>query len=119
MAQDRSECEAWAQKETGFDPSAPVVMPKEEPQRLLNGKRIEGAPAGAARGAVTGAIGGPLGAGVGAAVGAGAGAHRSEQEYRKDQAQKVEAAREEVQAKVDRYHAVVAACLEGRGYSVR
>lgn len=69
MMQDRSECDAWAQRETGFDPAKSATV----------GAAI-GALLGAAGGAGVGAIGGAIGgntgkgAGIGAAVGAVTGA---------------------------------------------
>lgn len=116
---DRFECHQWAVQQTGFDPTmmagaqAPVgAAPTSSPLR--------GAAGGAAIGAIGGAIGGN--AGRGAAIGAGAGAVfgglRRNNQIRDQQAQQV-AVNQQANQQVAAYNRALAACLQGRGYTVQ
>ncbi|HKI62460.1 MAG TPA: glycine zipper 2TM domain-containing protein [Mariprofundaceae bacterium] len=126
---DRYECYLWAMQQTGFDPSQPNLAPH---QRVVV---TPAPPAGhdTATGAVTGAVigaavsrpgdragGAVMGAIAGAAVGAASDnarqreAQRVQESY--DRADSERAARIERQA--SEYRRAMAACLEGRGYSV-
>jgi hypothetical protein len=127
---DRYDCYRWATKQTGFDPSAPQLAPHQ---------RLEIAPmpppghdtaVGAATGAVLGAVvaprgktaeGAAVGAVAGALIGAASDTARTEQAERlqehEDQRAAERARRLEQQA--SRYRRAMAACLEGRGYTVR
>lgn len=127
---DSYECYLWAKAQTGFDPSAPNLAPH---------TRVEVVPqpppgAGTAVGAVTGAIlgaavsshhnqpeGALLGALAGGLIGSASDAARQEQaarlqEYYDRQAGQNVAATERQAAD---YRRALAACLEGRGYTVR
>lgn len=127
---DRFECYLWAKQQTGFEPSAPRLAPHQRlrvvPQPPTGQNTVAGALAGAAVGA---AIGSPHNTGEGAIIGAMAGATLGaiSDSMRQQQA-------EEVQARYDRqtmsqyadqdrqsrrYRRAMAACLEGRDYSVR
>jgi hypothetical protein len=125
---DKYECHLWAMQQSGFDPSAPSVPPH------LRTLVVAGPPpgAGVAAGAVTGAVVGvavsrPWEAGSGALIGAIAGAaiggaaESAATEQAREQAaanaNNVRAAALERQA--SNYRRAMAACLEGRGYSVR
>lgn len=126
---DRYECHEWAVDQSGFDPSrqtapaqaaAPPPPPTSEPSR---GGAVRGGARGAAVGAVGGAIAGD--AGTGAAVGAATGAliggmrrrdQAREQEYRQATQQQSGAAASSAQQSA--YTRAMAACLQGRGYSV-
>jgi uncharacterized protein YcfJ len=132
---DEFECHQFAVKETGFDPMNPpqaktpevAAPPATEPTQ---GGAVRGAARGAAVGAVVGAVAGDAGKGAaaGAAGGALAGGMRRRDARRQAQAQteqaqqQVQAAAQqqqaEIQAQRDRYNRAVAACLQGRGYSV-
>src|SRR5262245_58710815 len=116
---DRFECHQWAVQQTGFDPTmmagvpAPVgAAPTSSPLR--------GAAGGAAIGAIGGAIGGN--AARGAAIGAGAGAlfggMRRNNQIRDQQAQQA-AVNQQANQQVAAYNRALAACLQGRGYSVQ
>ena len=127
---DRYECYLWAKKQTGFDPSTPQLAPHQRVQVIPTTPPGQDTAAGAVTGAVIGAVVSPPGRGAeGAAVGAVAGAvigaaseaarqeqtERVQQHYDKQQAQRL--ARMEHQA--SSYRRAMAACLEGRGYTIR
>jgi hypothetical protein len=120
---DRYECHRWAVGRSGFDPSiashaSGQVMLVPVPHRGV--ETVAGTLVGAALGAGIGALSGH--AGEGAVIGAGAGALSGAAR---------DAAREEALAELgvarraalqeDRrdYRRALAACLEGRGYTVR
>lgn len=128
---DRYECNGWAVKQSGFDPSMPSVPPHLQ-------IRVEpgGPPAGAgvAVGAVTGAVVGaavsrPWESGQGALVGALAGAviggiadsERLEQERAAAAAgtDTTNARAALLERMAENYRRAMAACLEARGYTVR
>jgi hypothetical protein len=127
---DRYECYLWARAQTGFDPSSPSLAPH---QRLI----IEPAPpsgegvaAGAAAGALIGAIvshprqsgeGALVGAITGAMIGAASeSAAQAEADRAQAQVDRIEAERvAAVERQAERYRRAMAACLQGRGYTVR
>jgi hypothetical protein len=132
---DRYQCHTWAVQQTGFDPThaAPAAAsppPPPPPAQAPQGGLLRGAARGAAIGAVGGAIGGD--AGKGAAIGAGTGAliggmRRRDQE--RQQLAEQQAYQQQVQAaqtnqsaahadKQSSYTRAIAACLQGRGYTV-
>ncbi len=104
--QDRAACDRWARSQTGIDPNAP---PPSEAGRHAGGT-VGGAARGAAVGAAVGAIAGNAGkgAGAGAVVGGVAGRRGSR---RTEQAAVAETQNTFMRA--------FAACMEGRGYTVR
>jgi len=118
QARDEADCRNWATQQTGVYPyqSAPAYY----------GGSSGGAPVlgGAARGAAVGAVGGAIAgdAGKGAAIGAGMGATvgliRRNQD-RRQQAQVNQQAQAQYQADRNQYGQAFAACMQGRGYSVR
>lgn len=125
---DKYECYNWAKKESNFDPmktpTASSPPPVKEKETWGAGK---GAVGGGLLGAGVGALaGGGRGALIGTAVGAGSGAavggmRRSDQKKR-DQQRQQQWENEQVaryQAGRSAYNRAYAACLEGRGYSVR
>jgi outer membrane lipoprotein SlyB len=115
---DEGACYSWAKQHTGIDPAAVAAAPPQA--QAQNGQRVRGAAGGAAMGAAAGAIGGD--AGHGAAVGAVAGtvaggiAHR--QQARAAAAQNAQTQSMQQQA-LATYNQSWAACMQGRGYSVR
>jgi hypothetical protein len=129
---DRYECNAWAVRQSRFDPSLPSAPP-----HLRVRVEPAGPPAGAgvATGAVTGAVLGaavsrPWEAGEGALVGAVAGAVIGgiADAARVDQARQAAAERADasgtaraalLEQMARNYRRAMAACLEGRGYNVR
>lgn len=102
--QDRGACERWAQSQTGTAPGA-QPPPGTNPRRTVGGA-ARGAGVGAAVGAIAGDAG--KGAAAGAVVGGVAGRRRGIQEN--------QAAAAQTQ---DTYYRAFAACMEGRGYTVR
>ncbi len=123
---DRGQCHGWAVQQSGFDPStarAPAPAPPQ--QRVMgSGAMVRGGAGGAALGAVGGAIAGD--AGKGAAIGAGVGAvfggmRRSQQIQQEQQAQQESIAQQQsaiAQGQAN-YERAFAACMAGRGYTVR
>lgn len=104
---DTAECGRWAKGQTGIDPNAP-----KQQEGLGSNARgtVGGAAKGAAVGAAVGAIAGNAGkgAGAGAVVGGVAGRRGSKK-------QKQAAAAETTNT----YQRAFAACMDGRGYSVK
>lgn len=116
QSRDEVDCRAWAQQQTGFDPSrGPAYVGGSTAQ----GQMVGGAARGAALGAVGGAIGGD--AGRGAAIGAGVGAtaglmRRGRQRQAQQQRQQQEIDRHNQQ--MANYNRGFATCMQGRGYTV-
>ena len=139
---DRYECHSWAVKQTGFDPSRPqAAMPSapapyasapapntyQPTQRHIARGAGRGAALGAGGGAITGDAG--KGAAAGAAMGGLAGGFRRRDERRQQYAQQQyaqqqyhaqqQAAHQSAQQGLQTaYHRAMAACLQGRGYTV-
>ena len=125
---DRYECHSWAVKQTGFDPSKipgrrsdtrPVSSQPPPPQ----GQVVKGAARGAALGAVGGAITGNAGTGAaaGAAMGGLAGGMRRRQQAVQQSSQQQAAAQSAANSQQNQrnaYQRAMAACLNGRGYTV-
>jgi hypothetical protein len=121
---DKGECNVWAQQQTGINPMAAPAPVAAAPPPPPQGGVVRGAARGATIGVVGGAIGGD--AGKGAAIGAASGAliggfrqrdQRRAQEQAYHQAQQQQAQQSE-QARAT-YTRAYAACLEGRGYTVK
>ena len=122
---DRYECHTWSVQQTGFDPS--VSYPSNpnaldpQPYRPSQPHVLKGAARGAALGTVGGAITGNTGKGAaaGAAMGGLAGGFKRRDE-RIDQAN---SQRQQAQSQTSQagaaYQRAMAACLDGRGYSVK
>ena len=116
---DEAACHSWAVKQSGFDPAKPPPPQAAPAQPTTATGTTPGAGLrGAARGAVVGeVVGGD--AGTGAAVGAVAarGQSRRQNAAASQQAQQQQqAATQQQQAAFGRARA---ACLEGRGYTVK
>ena len=104
---DEFECHKWAKQQSGVDPNAP--QPPAQAGENARGT-VGGAARGAAAGAAVGAIAGDAGkgAGAGAVVGGVAGRRRSKAAN--------QAAQNERSSSFQR---AFAACMEGRGYTVK
>lgn len=138
---DVGECAAWAKQTTGIDPAAVAAAPPpaaapaptEPAKQGPSGERLRGAARGAAAGAIVGEIanddagdGAAIGAATGAMAGGAAGrrAKRQQAEQQKQQAaDQQKAAQQQADAKKQEqmatYNRASAACLEGRGYTVK
>ena len=129
---DRYECNNWAVKQSGFDPSAPNVPPHDRYRVVAAGPPPgSGTAVGAITGAILGAvIAGPRNAGAGLVVGGVAGglvgtaAEQQQRAAADAQAQQFvdnRSAQEMavIDARASNYRRAIGACLEGRGYSVK
>ena len=122
--EDRYDCHSWAVSETGFDPSKPQPM-----TASLGGQRYQPSQPhvlrGGARGAALGAVGGGItgnagkGAAAGAAMGGLAGGFRRRDERMQQANQQQAYAQSAQQNQQISYQRAMAACLEGRGYTVK
>src|SRR5262245_18121715 len=125
---DKFECYGWAKGQSSFDPMAPPRPATPAPSRgghSVAGGVLGGGALGAGVGAVGGAIAGGK-AGKGAAIGAATGgllggvsaagananASRDYRDWEKREASNYAAARAQ-------YNRAFAACMEGRGYTVK
>ena len=118
---DETACFSWAKQQTGYDPMNPTVAVGAEVDRSADGTAVVGAAGGAAAGAAIGAIAGD--AGKGAAIGAVVGGIRGRRakvvgDERQQQANN-QAAAQESKRLADNYNKAFAACMEGRGYTVK
>jgi len=121
---DRYECYVWAVKQTGFDPSAPGVLPHQRVVVVARNPAPSNIPGAAATGAVIGAVtSNPYHSGEGAIIGAIAGAtigaiadSQREPATPRASAQPVQATAQDQKAVA--YRRALSACLGGRGYNV-
>lgn len=120
---DEFSCHKWAVGQTGYDPqNAQATVPvSPAPAEATPGSGVGGAARGAVVGATIGAIGGndkSNAAAKGAAVGVIAGRSRSR---RAKQANQDAAAQQQAvsQGVTADYSKATAACLEGKGYTVK
>jgi hypothetical protein len=122
---DKFECYSFAKGQTGFDPMAPPTTSTAPPAaEAPQGGVGRGAVRGGLGGAVVGAIAGDTKQGlkIGAASGALLGGmRRSDQKRREEQNRQQWEQREVASYSQNRnnYNRAYAACLEGRGYSVK
>jgi hypothetical protein len=123
--QDRYQCHAWAVQQTGFDPSNPqassAYTTQPQTQQPAQGHVLRGAGRGAAVGAVGGAITGNAGTGAaaGAAMGGVVGGIRRREDRRNQAAQQQASVQSAQQSQQAAYQRAMAACLQGRGYTVQ
>jgi hypothetical protein len=122
---DRYECHTWAVKETGFDPSKPQTAASNsagsQQYQPSQPHVLKGAGRGAALGAVGGAITGNAGKGAaaGAAMGGLAGGFKRRNERMQQSSQQSAGVQSAQQNQRNTYNRAMAACLEGRGYTVK
>jgi hypothetical protein len=115
---DQGECDVWAKQTTGVDPATVSSAPAAESGPAVGGgQRLRGAARGAAGGALVGAIADD--AGTGAAVGAVVGTMAGGRRARQQRAEQQEQAEAQKQQTVNTYYRAFAACLEGRGYTLK
>jgi len=107
---DDGECVAWAKKDTGIDPvAASQSAPQKTGPAVGGGERLKGA----AGGAVVGGIAGDAGAGAAVGTVVGGAKARRNQQAQNQQAQQAQ------QGALNTYYKAYAACMEGRGYTVK
>lgn len=118
---DEFDCYQWAKQNTGIDPLAPAQAAAPASSSAPQGQAVKGAAKGAAAGAAVGAIAGD--AGKGAAIGATAGGMKGAAGKRKGQQQAQQQAAAQQKAVADEtkvaFNKGFAACLDGKGYSVK
>ena len=115
---DEAECGQWATQNTGIDPSKPKqAAAAPAPATTPTGTTPGAGARGAARGAVVGGIVGD--AGAGAAAGAMAGRAQSRRQNAAQQQQATQQAQATQSGEMATYAKARAACLEGRGYTVK
>ena len=123
---DKYECYQWAKRQTGFDPmQAPTATSAPPPKTASTASPLRGAVGGAAVGAVVGGIA-KDDAGKGALAGAAGGAliggmrrrSHAKQQYQEEQHWAQEQAAQ-YQHRRHEYNRAYAACLEGKGYTVK
>ena len=118
---DEYQCYKWAKEQSGIDPINPPEVQAQEVDKGPDGSAVRGAAGGAAAGAAVGAIAGDTGKGaaIGATLGALRGARRKaySNAAQEQQAQQQAAAQE--QAMINSFKKAFAACLEGKGYTVK
>ncbi|THB72078.1 MAG: hypothetical protein D6B25_17500 [Desulfobulbaceae bacterium] len=128
MDRDKYECYTWARQQTGFDPmqspQATAPPPQQPPRSGVAAGTMKGSMKGAMAGGAAGVItGNPRkGAKIGAATGAFVGAaRRAERQRQHQQAVQQHQQQQAVQYSRNRdgYYRANAACLEGRGYTIR
>jgi hypothetical protein len=122
QAADESYCMNWAKQQTGIDPTAPAQASSSQATATKEqGGAVKGAAKGAVAGTAIGAIAGDTG--KGAAIGATAGALGGRRQQKKaNEAAEKEAqqqAQASQQASNDQFKKAAAACLEGKGYTVK
>jgi hypothetical protein len=117
---DEFQCYKWGRDQSGFDPmAAPKATEPPPQQEAKRGGIGRGAVRGAAVGAIVdGSDGAKKGAAAGGAVG---GMRRRDQKRRQQQAEDQWAQEQAAQYQQGRnnYDRAFAACMEGRGYTVR
>jgi hypothetical protein len=118
MEKDKYECYQWAKNQSGFDPMKAPTGTTPPPEQ--KGGVVKGAAVGALAGVAVGAIAGD--AGKGAAIGAvSGGVIGGVRQRRTNQAQQNSANQEaqSVDQQRSAYNKAWAACMEGRGYTVK
>ena len=136
MEKDKFECYGWAKQQSGFDPMNPPSQQELEAKaRQQQGQQAQQSGGGetgegVAKGVVGGAIIGEVvsddpgkGAVIGGIIGGIRGSKRAEQKQQQQAQQQQQAIKQQAQAELARqrgtYNRAYAACLEGRGYTVK
>lgn len=111
---DEYECHQWAVQQTGFDPTKPATTTPAPAPTAAKGSAVKGAITGAVIGEVVNDS-----AGAGAAAGAVAGRTQSRRGAEAQAKQQQQAATQQTQQKQASFGRARAACLEGRGYTIK
>ena len=115
---DDGACQSWAKSNTGIDPaSVNTSQPPPSGPAVGGGERLRGAARGAAGGAAIGAIAGD--AGKGAAIGAVGGTVVGGARARNNRQAAAASNQAQAQGAMDTFDRAWAACMQGRGYSVK
>ena len=123
--QDKFSCYSFAKGQSGFDPMAPPTASSPPPAKeAQQGGVGRGALRGVVGGAAIGAIAGDTrqGAKIGAASGALVGGMRRSDQRRREEHNRQQWEQQQVQQysqNRNNYNRAFAACMEGRGYTVR
>jgi hypothetical protein len=114
---DQFECHEWATKDTGVDP---VALAEAQPGGATPSSNEGGAARGAGIGAMRGAAEGNAAAGAARGVGIGRmiSVLRAKRQLREQQSSAAQNGAT-VHNELDKYDRAYAACLTGRGYSVK
>ncbi len=115
---DEGQCHTWAVQQSKYDPAKPPPAAVAPPPTTASGTTPGAGVRGAARGAVVGEVVGDD-ARTGAAVGAVAARGQSRRQNAAQGQQQQQAATQQQQAGMSAYQNARAACLSGRGYSVK
>lgn len=118
---EATECYAWAQQQTGIDPTAPPPAAAPSQSQGVDGSAVKGAAKGAVVGTAIGAIAGETG--EGAAIGAIAGGLRGRRMAKQQKKSDEQAAQQQAHAQhayvQETFRKAYGACLEGKGYTVK
>lgn len=120
QSKDEYECYGWAKNQSGFDPMAVPTASAPPPQQgAPQGGVVRGAVGGAAVGGIVdGSDGAKTGAAVGAVVG-GVRRNRQRQAQAQEHANWEQQQGDQYAAARAAYNRAYAACLEGKGYTVK
>jgi len=120
QSKDEYECYGWAKDKSGFDPmAAPTASAPPPQQGAPRGGVVRGAAGGAVVGGIVdGSDGAKTGAAAGAVVG-GARRNRQRRAQAQEQANWEQQQADQYVAARSSYNRSYAACLEGRGYTVK
>jgi len=130
MEKDKFECYTWAKGQTGFDPMqmpTATSAPPSQQKKSVGGSTVKGGVAGGATGAIIGGIaGGSKGARKGAAIGGVSGgaiggirSSRQNRQVEQERKQWEQQQANQYMQQRNAYNRAHAACLEGRGYTVK
>lgn len=130
MEKEKYECYSWAKGQTGFDPmQMPTASSAPPPKgdKSVGGSTLRGGVAGGAVGAIIGGIasgssGAKKGAAIGGLSGGALGGVRSSRQNQQANQQREQWERQQANEyahKRNTYNRAYAACLEGKGYTVK
>nr|WP_235851036.1 YMGG-like glycine zipper-containing protein [Paraburkholderia piptadeniae] len=121
QANDMSQCQSWVTQNTGVNPAVLAQnAANQPPPPQQSGQRLRGAAGGAATGAAIGAIAGDAGKGAaaGAIAGTVVGGSRQRRQAAAAQEQQ-QAAQQQTSQQMATWNRALAACMNGRGYTVQ
>jgi uncharacterized protein YcfJ len=116
QTKDEAECNTWAQQQAGTG-AASSTQTTEQPTKK-DRSRLKGAAKGAAAGAIIGEVANNE-AKEGAAIGAGVGVIAGGRKARKAKEAENQQAKTQQTQQTDAFNRALAACMEGRGYTVK